>query len=340
MGIEICELRRKDEKLWDEFVFSSANSTFYHQIRWKYVIENVYKHRSYYMIAKEDGEIRGILPLFFIRNKAVSIPFAPYGGVCADDETVKKKLIEEAISVVRERGMRYLELRNQEEESNSDFRTDYTYVTFIIPLHSDLDILWRKTAKGARRAVKKALRENVKISMGHEYLDDFYTIYAERNKELGTPVHSYLFFKHILSVFQDQANIQVAEKEGKIIGAKFLLFFKDRIISGWAASDRRYRAISPNSLLTWEILRYGCEKGYAFFDFGRSEKDSGTFRFKRAWGGAIIKQLYYQFYMHKTRNLPVLSRKSLKRRIFSNFWRKLPLPMTKVIGPHIRKNLP
>ena len=340
MGIEICELRRKDEKLWDEFVFSSTNSTFYHQIRWKYVIENAYKHRSYYMIAKEDGEIRGILPLFFIRNKAVSIPFAPYGGVCTDDEIVKKKLIEEAISIVRERGMSYLELRNQEEESNNGFRTDYTYVTFIIPLHSDPDILWRKTAKGARRAVKKALRENVKISMGHEYLDDFYTIYAERNKELGTPVHSYLFFKHILSVFQDQANIQVAEKEGKIIGAKFLLFFKDRIISGWAASDRRYRAISPNSLLTWEILRYGCKKGYAFFDFGRSEKDSGTFRFKRAWGGAIIKQLYYQFYMHKTRNLPVLRRNSLKRRIFSNFWRKLPLPMTKVIGPHIRRNLP
>ncbi|OFV65895.1 MAG: peptidoglycan bridge formation protein FemAB [Candidatus Syntrophoarchaeum butanivorans] len=268
------------------------------------------------------------------------MPFAPYGGVCADDEIVKKRLIEEAISIVRERGMSYIELRNQEEKSNSDFRTDYTYVTFIIPLDSDPDILWRKTAKGARRAVKKALRENVRISMGHEYLDDFYTIYAERNKEFGTPVHSYLFFKHILSIFQDQVNIQVAEKDGKIIGAKFLLFFKDRIISGWAASDGRYRTISPNSLLTWEILRYGCEKGYAFFDFGRSEKDSGTFRFKRAWGGAIIKQLYYQFYIHKTRNLPVLKRNSLKRRIFSNFWRKLPLPMTKVIGPHIRKNLP
>ena len=44
-------------------------------------------------MVKEEGEIKGILPLFLMRSmlfgkKLVSVPFAPYGGVCADDETI------------------------------------------------------------------------------------------------------------------------------------------------------------------------------------------------------------------------------------------------------------
>jgi hypothetical protein len=32
----------------------------------------------------------------FFGKKLISVPFAPYGGVCADDKTVEKALIEEA----------------------------------------------------------------------------------------------------------------------------------------------------------------------------------------------------------------------------------------------------
>jgi len=34
-------------------------------------------------------------------KKLVSVPFAPYGGVCADDGMVEKMLIEEAIRITR-----------------------------------------------------------------------------------------------------------------------------------------------------------------------------------------------------------------------------------------------
>ncbi|RLI52897.1 MAG: peptidoglycan bridge formation protein FemAB, partial [Candidatus Thorarchaeota archaeon] len=46
-----------------------------------------YKHKPVYLVAKEGGEIRGILPMFLMRSvifgkKLVSVPSAPYGGVC------------------------------------------------------------------------------------------------------------------------------------------------------------------------------------------------------------------------------------------------------------------
>jgi len=97
--MEITELRREDEKAWDEYVYNLNSSTFYHQLGWRNVVARTYKHRPVYL-AKEGGELKGILPMFLMRSvifgkKLVSVPFAPYGGVCADSETVEKALIDE-----------------------------------------------------------------------------------------------------------------------------------------------------------------------------------------------------------------------------------------------------
>lgn len=117
-------------------------------------------------------------------------------------------------------------------------------------------------------------------------------------------------------------------------------FFKNGVISGWAASDRKYKELNSNNILTWELLKYCCETKKSFFDFGRSEKNSGTFKFKKAWGGAIQKQLYYQFYLYTSKSLPDFTQSSLKRKMFGKLWSKLPLSMTKIIGPTLRRNVP
>ncbi len=83
--MEICELKNSDEKAWDEYVLNHPDSTFYHQTGWKHVVEKSYGHKPYYLLAKEDGVIKGVLPLFFMKSllfgrKLVSLPFAPYGG--------------------------------------------------------------------------------------------------------------------------------------------------------------------------------------------------------------------------------------------------------------------
>jgi CelD/BcsL family acetyltransferase involved in cellulose biosynthesis len=104
--LEITELRNKDEKAWDSYVFESGQSTFCHQIGWRNVVEKTYKHKPIYLMVKENGELKGVLPLFLMRSvifgkKLVSVPFSPYGGVCADDETIEKALVEDAKRIAR-----------------------------------------------------------------------------------------------------------------------------------------------------------------------------------------------------------------------------------------------
>jgi len=66
--MEITELKREEEKAWYEYVYKSNSSTFYHQIGWKNAVEKTYKHKPIYLIAKEEGEMKGVLPLFLMKS--------------------------------------------------------------------------------------------------------------------------------------------------------------------------------------------------------------------------------------------------------------------------------
>ena len=68
LSADITELRREDEKAWDSYVYNSNKSTFYHQIGWQNVVEETYNHKPLYLIAKENGEIKGVLPLFLMKS--------------------------------------------------------------------------------------------------------------------------------------------------------------------------------------------------------------------------------------------------------------------------------
>jgi len=88
--MEITELRTGEEEAWDSYVYESDASTFYHQIGWRNVVLKTYGHKPRYLVARgDDGGIIGVLPMFLMESrvfgrKLVSVPFAPYGGVCAD----------------------------------------------------------------------------------------------------------------------------------------------------------------------------------------------------------------------------------------------------------------
>ncbi len=76
-NLEICELERVDEANWDAYVYGSSSSTFYHQLRsvlikqfkswmWRNVVEKTCKRKPVYLIAKEESELKGELPLFLM----------------------------------------------------------------------------------------------------------------------------------------------------------------------------------------------------------------------------------------------------------------------------------
>jgi FemAB-related protein (PEP-CTERM system-associated) len=341
--LEIQELGKKDEKEWDAFVRGQEDATFFHLIGWKNVIEKTYKHKSYYLIAKEEGEIKGILPLFLMKSvvfgkKLISVPFCDYGGVCANDEQTKNLFIEEAKKITKEKCADYLELRQLHGNCCGVITKDL-YFTLILDLKPDSDFLWMNFSKKVRNAIRKAVKSNLVVTMGKEYINEFYDIFSKNMRDLGTPVHNFNFFKNILREFPNQANILITSYEEKIVGAMFLLQFKDAIYAPWVSSDRQYFHFNPNNMLYWEAIKYGCEKRFKYFDFGRSKWNSGTFRFKKPWG-AIPKQLYYSYYLNTIDDVPNLDPSNPKYSKLTQIWKKLHIQVANIAGPKLRRNIP
>lgn len=341
--MEIYELQTKDEEKWDNYVIKSDKATFYHQIGWKKVVEKTYGHKPYYLIAEEGGNVKGIFPLFLINSKIfgrkfVSVPFAPYGGVCAENSKVETLLIDKAKLIAKEKNVDYLEMRSK-IDIEGNFEQNSQYYTLILQLENNSELLWDKLSRKVRNAVRKGVKNNLEFKIGKDYCKDFYRIYSQNMKNLGTPAHKQSFFKNLLTEFPDKIEIGVVKYENIVIASIFLLYFRDTVTSGWAASDRRYLELSPNNLIYWECIKSGCECGYKYFDFGKSIWDSGTYRFKIPWG-AEPYQLYYQYYLHKAKVIPNVSQENENRKLFAQLYSKVPLQLANLIGPKLRKEFP
>ena len=80
--------RDSDRPAWADFVAACPDATFFHRIEWRDILEEVFRHRTHYLVAERDGKLCGVLPLARIRSllfgdALVSLPFAVYGGTAA-----------------------------------------------------------------------------------------------------------------------------------------------------------------------------------------------------------------------------------------------------------------
>jgi len=345
MSIEVSILGKEDERLWDEYVLKHPDSTFFHQIGWKNVVERTYHHKPVYLLAKEDGEIRGVLPLFYMKSrifgsKLVSVPFASYGGVCADNPEIGNALEEEVKRIAREIGVSFVELRCLQGKVIPGFISKSRYVRVVLTLPSNLDMLWAGLRKSMRRYVRVGSSNNLRVLIGSSYLNDFYNVYSYRMRELGTPVHHIEFFKELLREFSSHATIAIVRRGSDVMGGLFLLSFRNTLIYSWGGSPAEYYKFAPNYTLVWEVIKYAWAEGFKCFDFGRSLPNSGVFKFKLGWR-AEAKNLHYQYYLlGYNKGVPDTSSANPRRGKFAFLWRRLPYTLTLALGPRIRCHFP
>ena len=53
---------------WDAFIDSRAEGPVYHLFAWKCLNQEVFHHRSEYLVARRAGAIEGVLPLVFVTS--------------------------------------------------------------------------------------------------------------------------------------------------------------------------------------------------------------------------------------------------------------------------------
>jgi len=344
--ISVSEVNTYDEgTAWDRFVLNHGMASGYQLMGWRRVVQKAFGHRTLYlMVRDEHGQVRGVLPLVLVASRLfgrflVSMPFVNYGGVLTESSDAQRALLEAAVSRAVSLGARHIELRH-ERLLQLDWTPKQHKVSMRLDLPREPETLWKRFPSKLRSQIRRALKEELTVRIeGIEILDDFYRVFARNMRDLGTPVYGRRFFRAILEEFPKDARVCAVYLGRRPVAAGFLYGFKDTLEIPWASSDRRYNNLSPNMLLYSAALEHACREGFATFDFGRSTPGGGTYRFKEQWGAHPVP-LYWYHRSCDGRPVPDVSPENSKYRAAVELWKKLPLTLTRLIGPSIVKSIP
>lgn len=332
---------------WDPFVMGFPDSSIYHLSGWPEIPREVFGHRGLFVEARDStGLLVGVLPAvqqrsWLLGNFATSLAFFNYGGALAADPLVAQELMIAAAKAAEERGCRYLEFRDvQPRPGEWTRRTDK--ITLRLELPDTVEALSKRLGSKLRSQVKRAEREGVACRTGSgALLDDFYGVFAENMRDLGTPVYPKRFFEAILRRFEQYCQLVIIESDGEPWAAAFLVFWRGCAEVPWASCRAKAKPLGANMRLYWELLGQAIGRGCKSFDFGRSTVDSGTYRFKRQWGAEPAPLYWYRWDRQGSgREISAGEERGRAMSLATAIWQRLPLPVANTLGPVISGSLP
>lgn len=334
-------LRTADCGRWNAFVHGHAAGTFFHLAEWARVLERAFGHRSHYLLAERAGELVGVLPLAEVKSllfghALVSTPFCVYGGVLAADESAVGVLERAARELGERLGVGYIEMRNR-RPVHADWLTKELYVSFRRPISADpqenLRAIPRKQRAMVRKGQQKRLRAEVDAGTAR-----MYSIYSESLRNLGTPVFTRRYPAILQETFGAACEVLTVLSGSTAVASVLSFSFRDEVLPYYGGSVPAARAVAANDFMYWEVMERARARGARMFDFGRSKQGSGSFDFKVHWG-FVPEPLHYQYLLVRSREMPNLSPTNVGYERLIRAWRRLPLPVTRWIGPGIARYL-
>jgi FemAB-related protein (PEP-CTERM system-associated) len=343
--VNVRKCGEDDAEEWNHYVQSTVGSCLYHRWEFKSLIHQSFGHNtSYFAAFDEHKKICGVLPTVELNSSLfghffVSVPFFNYGGPLANNTEIEKQLIDALIQEAKEKEIEHVEIRCAKQRHGLLEKTNK--VSMILALPDSKESLWKQIGTKVRAQVKKSDRFELLMRFGKaELLDDFYYVFSQNMRDLGTPVYSKIFFRNLLeSALANDFYIGVVYKGSTPVSCCFLMGHKDTLEIPWASTLKSANLMNANMFMYWNILAKAISDGYQFFDFGRSSKDAGTFKFKKQWG-AKSQQLYWYYWLANGDDLPELNPNNPKYRLLIWVWKKMPVWLTKLVGPPVVKFLP
>lgn len=328
-----------DRVSWDDYVRRAEGSHFGQLTAWKEVTEASYRCRARYWIAETGGRVTGVLPLFEKRGPlGGGSLFSPPGGLLADSEEIATALLVPGRELLSAGKLEWLELRDQRRRWDG-LITIAEHVTMELALPERAESLWQAFDAKLRNQIRKGEKAGFRARWGAERVHDFYRVLLENMRDLGTPTLGEDYYRRALERFGADADVLVIDLAGEPAGAMFVMTHAGGVADPWASSLRRYFAHCPNQVLYWEAIRHAIGRGARRFDFGRSQPDSGTYRFKEQWLARPVP-LYYQYVLGSAPRAPTLEDQKHQFDLAVKLWKRLPLPVASLLGRGAKRLFP
>ena len=304
---------------------SITGTNISHNIELIHLLSNTFGYKPELLLVYSDKVLIGFIPLSILHNKAISMPHFSYGGYCGISH-LKQSHMEK---IIKSLSMKYsggFMIREFKPYSKHIFNEK---VAYHLKLEKSSDDQFSTLNKKLRSQIRKAIKNGITVAPGN--LEDFYAIYTENmHYKHGSPQLSHEFFNNLLHSYSSgEVKIFIAKFNEKVIGSCLMVGFHDFIEVCWAATSVKYNHLSPNMLLYWTMISYAVDHEYRIFSFGRTNRDSGSQRFKKQWGAVEIPLVWSS---NKALDLSYS-----KFKFLTKIWRLTPSMVTNFLSPIITK---
>lgn len=324
-----------------EFATGHPSSSF----AWLRVLRDGLGHQPFLLEANHAGSVQGRLPLAFVKSALfgrflVSLPYVNTSGVQADTPEARTALIDEAVRLADRLDVKYLELRHETELQHAcltETRCSKVLMRLSLPVTSEQLLNGFKSK--LRSQIRSGEKHGFEVQWGrHSLLHEFYAVFCQNMRDLGTPVFPRKLFASILEAFGDAAELCVLKLGQRPAAAALLLHGHNTTEVPSASSLRQFNSLNANMVMYWHLLKRAVDRGQQVFDFGRSTLDSNTYRFKKQWGAEASPSVW-QYYVRRGA-IGDIRPENAKFRLAIRAWQKLPLWLANRIGPLIVRGIP
>lgn len=325
----------------------ARRGSFFHLSAWARVIAHSFGHATHYVLAEQDGAVVGVLPLgrmktLLFGDLLASTPYCVYGGALAATPEAGAALDAYAFRLQAKLRVPCLEYRRLGTADPGWVERPALYYTFRKPIVAirgdDAKDMAANIPRKQRAEVRKGLKRGLETRTDRD-VEGLFRVYAESVRNLGSPVFPKRYFCALLEAFPEESEITTVLHEGRPVASVLSFHFKEEVLPYYGGGTREARGLAAADVMYWEVMRRAAQdRGATMFDFGRSKADTGAFSFKKNWGFEP-QQLHYCYRLGRGAKVPDNNPNNPKYRYFISAWKRLPLPVANVIGPHLVRGL-
>jgi len=254
----------------------------------------------------ESGKLRCVLPFTIIRKPMFRlarfrVETIPLDGPLHIEE--EKVFLNGAVEFLRSKRVDMI----IPPSTNTIFRTypdgaiAAPYGTYLNDLTRSEDALFSKLNSSHRRKVRLAMKANVQIRTGNEYIDTAFMLVRDTFKRSDLNFMGLESFRKMIVGLGENVKVMVAEHEGKVQGAIVVPFSKHTAYYVYGGSIPE-PAQGVMNLLHWEAMRAFRGLGVKLYDFvgvrinpAQGSKQEGLLMFKERFGGQLHQGYLWKY---------------------------------------------
>lgn len=168
------------------------------------------------------------------------------------------------------------------------------YYNYVVDTACGAEAAWLRLSKSCRKHIKQSENRGltVTIETGANAIRLMYAQVRESYQRSKVPLADESLFHAAVNAFgPGEVQVRIARCGDQVLAGGISLIHRDRCFA-WYGGSQRVSGLCPFDCLTWDEIRWCCENGIRYYDFGGAGwvgEEYGPREFKAKFGGELTE---------------------------------------------------